>query len=429
MAIVLDTVVAIRRGGDKITLCNVDAENYPEQTFSIDPNQKVDVEHHTWGNYFLCAYKGVYEHLSSSEETASPPPPMGLQVMVYGRVPTGGGLSSSAAIVCASALALLGVHGIRLRKGEVAEFAAKAERYVGVTSGGMDQAISIMGRLGTAQHIEFNPVRAKDVTLPSEAIFVIANSLAVSNKAEGAEGRYNLRVVECRLASAVLALLLGETNSDAVGYQTLKEVEPLAREAYPSPDGTHNNAGFAAVCKLLHDEPYDTAEIEGLLGCKLSSLFQNDSSALRVLSKFSTFKLRQRAEHVYAEQLRVIEFAAVCGNDSMSAEDKLRALALLMDESQASCRDLYECSCPELDSLISIAKDSGALGSRLTGAGWGGCAVSLIHTDDVDAFVSKVVESYYVPLIESGKLKESEISSTIFASKPSGGGGLLQFQI
>ena len=116
---------------------------------------------------------------------------------------------------------------VMLYLGEVSEFAAKAEQYVGVTSGGMDQAISIMGRLGIAQHVEFNPVRGRDVVLPANACFVIANSLTVSNKAEGAEGRYNLRVVECRLASAVLAALLGKPKGEAVKHTTLVEVKGI----------------------------------------------------------------------------------------------------------------------------------------------------------------------------------------------------------
>jgi hypothetical protein len=73
-------------------------------------------------------------------------------------MPAGGGLSSSAAIVCASALAVMRMHGIELTKGEVSEFTARAERYVGVTSGGMDQAISVMGMPGIAKLVEFNPV-------------------------------------------------------------------------------------------------------------------------------------------------------------------------------------------------------------------------------------------------------------------------------
>lgn len=431
MAIVLDTVVCIRRGGDAIHLCNLDPK-YSEQRFSVDPEQEINVENHSWGNYFLCAYKGVYEFLKNSGDKSgisSPPSPIGLEIMVHGRVPTGGGLSSSAAIVCASALAILGVHGIHITKEDLAEFTAKAEQYVGVTSGGMDQAISIMGRLGIAQHIQFNPVRGVDVALPAEATFVIANSLAVSNKAEGAEGRYNLRVVECRLAAAVMAVLLGKQQAQALEYKTLKDIERLLSEN-SLPEGSMNdNPGLKAAMELLHRNPYDTPEIEGLLGATLHDIFKGDHSALRVIAKFSSFKLQQRAMHVYSEQKRVTEFVDICSDREMEADVKLDKIGNLMDDSQTSCRDLYECSCPELDSLTSIAKASGALGSRLTGAGWGGCTVSLIRSHEVDPFISKVIESYYRPLIASGKLKESDIGSVIFASKPSSGGGLLNFKI
>ena len=65
----------------------------------------------------------------------------------------------------------------------------------------MDQAIELLARPGTAKLIEFNPLRARDVALPAGAAFVIANSMAESNKAAG--GDYNARVAECRLATKV----------------------------------------------------------------------------------------------------------------------------------------------------------------------------------------------------------------------------------
>jgi N-acetylgalactosamine kinase len=422
-------VVAIRRGGDALVLANLQAAAYPEVSFSVDPAQAVDVGRHTWGNYFLGAYKGVYEHLAA-RGGAPPPPPVGLQVLVHGRVPTGSGLSSSAAIVCASALAVLGVHGLRLAKGEVAEFAARAEQYVGVTSGGMDQAISIMGMPGIAQHVEFAPVRAADVALPPDAAFVIANSLAVSNKAESATGRYNLRVVECRLAAAALALALGAGRDAAARAATLKEVEPLAEAEY---GGGAPNAASAAVAALLHEAPYEAAELEALLGRPLAALFEGDASAARVLAAFSSFKLRQRAAHVYAEKQRVLDFAAACAGagaaGGVAPAATLAALGALMDASQTSCAQLYECSCPELDALVGVARRAGALGARLTGAGWGGCTVSLVRTADVAAFIAQVRREYYAPLVAAGRVAEADLGATIFASRPASGGAVLRLKL
>jgi N-acetylgalactosamine kinase len=431
MAIDLDTVVALRRGGGVLHLANVDSKRYPDVTFPIDPSQEVNVGKHNWGNYFLSGYKGVYEHLAAYKAGIPPPAPTGLQVMVHGRVPTGGGLSSSAAIVCSSALAVLAVNDVTLTKGEVAEFTARAERYVGVTSGGMDQAISIMGRPGIAQHVEFNPVRGTDVQLPEDACFVIANSLTVSNKAEGAEGRYNLRVVECRLASAMLAVLLGQARNKAVAeFKTLKDVEPLAEARFVGEKlGNASNAGVAAVRALLHEEAYDHVEIESIIGVPVSQVFEGDASAGRVLSKFSQFKLRQRAEHVFAEKQRVLEFSAVCADEKQPGDAQMAALAALMDASQASCCDLYECSSPELNTLVSLAKEVGALGSRLTGAGWGGCTVSLVKKEGAEEFITALTEKYYRPLIDAGRLREDELPCTIFASKPAAGGGILDFKI
>jgi len=66
-----------------------------------------------------------------------------------------------------------------------------------------------------------------------------------------------------------------------------------------------------------------------------------------------------------------------------------------MNESQYSCRELYECSCPEIDEITSIAIKKGALGSRLTGAGWGGCTVSLVEESKCEEFIQGMIKDYY----------------------------------
>lgn len=65
----------------------------------------------------------------------------------------------------------------------------------------------------------------------------------------------------------------------------------------------------------------------------------------------TAFKLHQRAKHVYSEAARVMEFKKICME---APEDALLLLGDLMNESHASCRDVYECSCPELDRLVDI---------------------------------------------------------------------------
>jgi N-acetylgalactosamine kinase len=429
MAIKQDTVVAIRKGGDKLVIGHLDPSKYATQTFSTNPQQEVDTGNHTWANYFMCAYKGVFEHLVSKGEQQ--PQLTGLQILVEGRVPLGSGLSSSAALVCSASLAILAAYQLNASSQEVATFTASCEKYVGTESGGMDQAISIMGAPGIAKLVQFNPVRASNVVLPKSATFVVANSLTVSNKAETGDGRYNLRVVECRLAAAVLALALGHSKEEARKIVTLKEVEPLIERQLSGPKGSVEGAAAAAVESHLHTEAYQEAELQDLLGVELTSIFKGNKSQLRSVEyakKNGGFKLRQRALHVYAEALRVPLFQKAC-NEGGSEAEKLEKIGKLMDESQASCRDLYDCSCPELDEVIRQAKEYGALGSRLTGAGWGGCTVSLIKQDQAAEFIGKLKDNYFAQCVKDGKVTADGLDDVVFDSRPSSGGAVLRLKL
>lgn len=90
-------------------------------------------------------------------------------------------------------------------------------------------------------------------------------------------------------------------------------------------------------------------------------------------------------------------FAAACAKGASLAE-----LGALMDGSHASCRDQYECSCDELEELIALAKQNGAVGARLTGAGWGGCAVMLLPAAEAGKFVEVMKEKYFAKRVASG---------------------------
>jgi len=77
-----------------------------------------------------------------------------------------------------------------------------------------------------------------------------------------------------------------------------------------------------------------------------------------------------------------------------------------MNESHASCRDDYEVSCPELEALVAIARDHGALGARLTGAGFGGSTVSLVPEDRADQLIKALRVEYYSRRSEPEALTE-----------------------
>ena len=121
-------------------------------------------------------------------------------------------MSSSAAFCVASTLAVIKANGIdNIPKEDLTRITVVSEHYVGVNTGGMDQCASIYGELDHALLIEFKPkLTAKPFKFPiDDLIFVITNSLQVSNKHETAPIHYNLRVVEMGIAADLLSKKLG----------------------------------------------------------------------------------------------------------------------------------------------------------------------------------------------------------------------------
>lgn len=131
---------------------------------------------------------------------------------------------------------------------------------------------------------------------------------------------------------------------------------------------------------------------------------------LRKLEGKYKLPLQQRALHVYGEANRVQNFRDICINnfddvnvfgdeEERKTNDRiLNKLGKLMSDSHISCSKKYECSCEELDELQILCIEGGALGARLTGAGWGGCIVSMVKSEQVDKFKSYVNKNYYASI-------------------------------
>ncbi|KAI4335005.1 hypothetical protein L6164_013694 [Bauhinia variegata] len=424
MAIRQDTIVAIRKNeGEKvIRIANVNDEKYTMCTYPADPSQALDLKNHKWGHYFICGYKGYYDYAKSKGVDVGQP--VGLDVLVDGTVPTGSGLSSSAAFVCSATIAIMAAFDVNFPKKEIAQLTCDCERHIGTQSGGMDQAISVMAKRGFAELIDFNPIQATDVQLPAGGTFVIAHSLAESQKAVTAATNYNNRVLECRLASIVLGIKLGMKPQEAIEKViTLSDVEGLC----VSFAGSHNSSDpVLAVKEFLKEEPYTAEEIEKITGEKLTSFLSSNSAYLDVIKVAKHYKLHQRAAHVYSEAKRVHAFKDVVSSN-LGDEEMLKKLGDLMNESHHSCSVLYECSCPELEELVNICRQNGALGARLTGAGWGGCAVALVKESIVPQFILNLKEGFYQSRIDKGVIKKNDLGLYVFASKPSSGAAIFKF--
>ena len=354
-----------------------------------------------------------------------------MSILVDGNVPAGGGLSSSAAFVCASALAVLRANGEeKIIKKELVELAIVSERAVGVNSGGMDQAASVFSKAGDALSVSFSPdLHAEAIAFPKTdppITFMIAQSFVVSDKHATAPECYNLRVVECTLAAEVLAAALNvhleekmELEQDAAPLS--RSLRGLQRAYYGSSPSIFANATeqleqmLHLVEDCLSQTPghYTRETIASALHISVDEL------TARYFPKFpvraSGFHLHRRATHVFNEALRVLAFKDLLAASPTPA-DLLPRLGALMNETQDSCRDVYECSCAELDELCDIAREAGAYGSRLTGAGWGGCTVHLVPREKVEDVRRAWVERYY--RVREPDISEERLREAVVVSEP-----------
>ncbi|KAK0104888.1 galactokinase [Cadophora gregata] len=438
MAITADVLLAVRviddsqapEGSYKIKVSNVQYEKFPAHEFDIPyETVEIDAKVHEWTNYFKSGLRGALELLRAKNGAGYKPKSM--EILMDGSVPAGGGLSSSAAFVSASALAVMFANGEKeVDKTALTELAIVSERAVGVNSGGMDQSASVFSLRGSALFVSFVPnLTARPVYFPKtnpELSFVIAQSFVQSDKQVTGPVCYNLRVVECSLAAAYLNAILNKTKT------------PLPSDSGPlgislhglqSTYFSHSNLSnedqlteLVALTKstLTKEEGYTREEIAEVISLSVPELNERFTSTFPVRAE--KFKLRQRALHVFTESLRVLKFLSILENPSKSTSSAdttafNQQLGDLMNATQDSCRDVYECSCPEIDQLCAIARKAGSYGSRLTGAGWGGCSVHLVPADKVEAVREAWEREYYSKMT----LSEEQKSAAVVVSRPGSG--------
>lgn len=436
MAVTVDVLIAARvvestsNVEPSIKIANINPNKYPSKEIVLHSSGTVEVDKnsHSWSNYFLAGLRGSLQYLQ--HKLGDSFRAKGMELLIDGNVPAGGGLSSSAAFVCASALAVMAANDHDISKQDLLDICIVSERAVGVFSGGMDQAASIFSKRGYLLYCRFFPsFSAEHVPVPvsdPEVTFLVAQSFVTSDKAVTAPIHYNLRVVECTLATVALAKLHDialNPDDSSLGFCLRNFQEEIMKKEgrRDEPQGSQVDSMIDLIKSTLDKDSYTRDDIARILTISVQELEKQYMSKFPI--RADSFKLRQRALHVLEEAARVLRFRDTLSTSGKLDNEKLRYLGNLMNETQTSCKDVYECLCPEIDQICSIARNAGAYGSRLTGAGWGGCTVHLVPQDQVAAVTEALKKEYYFkkfPDISQEQLKEA-----IVISRPSSGSSLI----
>jgi galactokinase len=232
----------------------------------------------------------------------------GFDLVLDGAVRAGAGLGSSAALECATALALADLFGAGLSRQDLARAARRAEvEVVGVPCGVMDQMAAMCCRDGSAMFLDCRSLEMEHLPLALDDLTLLVVDVGTPHRL--VEGSYARRRAECEAAARALGVTALRDATDA-------DVGRLADET-----------------------------------------------------------MGRRARHVVTENRRVLEVA------SLLRRDATVEIGPMLTASHVSLRDDFEVSTPELDAAVEACIRGGALGARMTGAGFGGCVIALVPND------------------------------------------------
>ncbi|QTU82628.1 galactokinase [Carnobacteriaceae bacterium zg-C25] len=342
-AITIGTYALAAKRDDRIV--RVASKNFEQSgivAFSLDDLSKKE------GDDWVAYVKGVLYHLEQAGYTL----PTGLDILFFGNIPNGSGLSSSASFELLIGKVSKALYNLAISPLDLVKLGKTVENeYIGVNSGIMDQFAIGMGKKDCAIRLDCNTLDYTYVPVVlGDYRIVIMNT---NKRRELADSKYNERFAETRIA-------LKEA-------QSVRDIQTLA------------------------------------------DLTNEDFEAIKGV--FSTDLILKRARHAVSENQRTIE-----------ASEKLRQGDLLgfgelMKQSHLSTQHDYEVTGIELDTLVHTAwAQEGVIGARMTGAGFGGCAIALVHKDYIEkvtaaieeAYVSKIgyKPSFYIAQIGDGAFSE-----------------------
>lgn len=254
----------------------------------------------------------------------------GIDLLLFGNIPNGSGLSSSASVEVVTGYILSELFGFGISNQDLALIGQFSEnQFNGVNCGIMDQFAIAMGKQGHAIFLDTADLSYEYAPVQLDGAKIV---IACSNKKRGlGDSKYNERRAECEKALSEI--------------QEKTEIQTL---------GDLNEEQFEQVKMTIQDE-----------------------------------NRRKRAKHAVYENQRTIQAVKAL------QENDIQTFGKLMNESHVSLRDDYEVTGKELDTLVEEAwKVDGVIGSRMTGAGFGGCTVSIVKDEAVGDFIEQVGKAY-----------------------------------
>ncbi len=331
-------IAARQRTDRRVTLHASDVNGSWE--FNLDARHSISQQAPAWSRYLI----GVASLLQAFGRKIA-----GMDAVITGDVPIGAGLSSSAALSVSATLAFLAAgselvaDGFPVPENEKKELAALCQRveheFAGVNCGIMDQTISLLGKENHGLFLDCRSLEHEHVPLNLAGHYITICNTKV--KRELATSEYNKRRAEC-----------------AKGVDILKQWIP---------------------------------NISSLRDIALTD-FKKHEEELPILTQ-------KRCRYVIEENTRVLDAVSLLKTRNQQITEKTDEALIqfggLMNASHNGLRDDYEVSCKELDLLTDIARSiTGVIGCRMTGAGFGGCTVSIVHKDALETFQTRVKKEY-----------------------------------
>ncbi len=314
----------------------------------------------------------------------------GFDFLLDSNLMAGGGASSSSALVILAGAALRISNGMTIDRRELAKDSSLAEWYLGTRGGALDHMVICLSKADSAIDLSYADQSVTQVPLSARHFSWVTFFSHPANKGRELMFEYNERAVVSRV---IIPAMLGDTDPEMVSMQAI--------EALPDEIAIGE---FAKAWPTAFDEA--------------KRLFPDLFRARREVR----LKIRPRARHHEGEVMRArgaSAFLTLANNTEV-----MRRLGILMNESHASLRDLYDVSTDEVEELRDVIRSSPAVfGARLMGGGFGGNILVLTPTVAVAQLINRVQADYYSP-----RGRDARGERAIMVSTPGPGLGEIRLQ-